>query len=222
MLKPMHIDLILPQAHAYAEAHTTPQDTLLAELEAYTLAHHAHAHMVSGHLQGRFLAMISRMVQPRRVLEVGTFTGYSALCLAEGMTEDGQLHTIDCRPEDVQLARSFFDISPSGDRIHTHLGDAMEIIPTLQESWDLVFLDADKVNYINYHEMIIPLMRPGGWMIADNVLFHGQVLEDPVKGKNAKAIDAYNRHVMEDVRVEQVMLTIRDGLMLIRKKSELA
>lgn len=218
----MHTDLVLPQAQAYAEAHTSPQDALLAELEAHTLAHQPHAHMVSGHLQGRFLAMVSRMVQPRRVLEVGTFTGYSALCLAEGLTNDGLLHTIDCRPEDVQLARSFFDRSPMADRIIAHTGEALEIIPTLQESWDLVFLDADKVNYIHYHEMIIPLMRPGGWMIADNVLFHGQVLEEPVKGKNAKAIDAYNRHVRDDARVEQVMLTIRDGLMLIRKKSELA
>ena len=218
----MHTDLVLPQAQAYAEAHTSPQDALLAELEAHTLAHQPHAHMVSGHLQGRFLAMVSRMVQPRRVLEVGTFTGYSALCLAEGLTNDGLLHTIDCRPEDVQLARSFFDRSPMADRIIAHTGEALEIIPTQQESWDLVFLDADKVNYIHYHEMIIPLMRPGGWMIADNVLFHGQVLEEPVKGKNAKAIDAYNRHVRDDARVEQVMLTIRDGLMLIRKKSELA
>ena len=218
----MHTDLVLPQAQAYAEAHTSPQDALLAELEAHTLAHHPHAHMVSGHLQGRFLAMVSRMVQPRRVLEVGTFTGYSALCLAEGVKNDGLLHTIDCRPEDVQLARSFFDRSPMADRIIAHTGEALMIIPSLQESWDLVFLDADKVNYIHYHEMIIPLMRPGGWMIADNVLFHGQVLEESVKGKNAKAIDAYNRHVRDDARVEQVMLTIRDGLMLIRKKSELA
>lgn len=218
----MHTDLVLPQAQAYAAAHSSPQDALLAELEAHTLANHPHAHMVSGHLQGRFLAMVSRMVQPRRVLEVGTFTGYSALCLAEGLTNDGLLHTIDCRPEDVQLARSFFDRSPMADRIIAHTGEALEIILSLQESWDLVFLDADKVNYIHYHEMVIPLIRPGGWMIADNVLFHGQVLEEPVKGKNAKAIDAYNRHVRDDARVEQVMLTIRDGLMLIRKKSELA
>jgi caffeoyl-CoA O-methyltransferase len=218
----MHIDLVLPLAQAYAEAHTSPQDALLAELEAHTMTHHPHAHMVSGHLQGRFLAMISRMVQPRRVLEVGTFTGFSALCLAEGLPPDGLLHTIDCRPEDISLARSFFDRSPMGDRIITHTGDALDIIPTLQEPWDLVFLDADKVQYINYHEMIIPMMRSGGWMIADNVLFHGQVLEDPVRGKNAKAIAAYNLHVLQDARVEQVMLTIRDGVMLIRKKSELA
>lgn len=218
----MHTDLVLPLAQAYASAHTTPDDPLLAHIEAYTMAHHPHAHMVSGHLQGRFLAMISRMVQPRRVLEIGTFTGYSALCLAEGLTDDGCLHTIDCRAEDIAVARSFFDQSPLRDRIHAHVGDALEIIPTLAYSWDLVFLDADKVNYINYHEMIMPLLRPGGWMIADNVLFHGQVLEEPVRGKNARAIDAYNRHLREDVRIEQVMLTIRDGLMLIRKKSELA
>lgn len=218
----MHIDLVHPLAQAYAGAHTSPQDPLLAELEAHTMAHHPHAHMVSGHLQGRFLSMISRMVQPSRLLEIGTFTGFSALCLAEGMRPEGLLHTIDCRSEDISTARSFFDRSPFGDRIITHTGDALDIIPTLQEPWDLVFLDADKVQYINYHEMIIPMMRPGGWMIADNVLFHGQVLEEPVKGKNAKAIAAYNLHVLQDARVEQVMLTIRDGVMLIRKKSELA
>jgi predicted O-methyltransferase YrrM len=218
----MHTDLVLPKAQAYAEAHSTPHDALLAQIEAHTHAHHRQAHMVSGHLQGRLLAMVSRMVQPRQVLEVGTFTGYSALCLAEGLTHDGVLHTIDCRPDDIALARSFFDQSPLGHRIHTHVGDALDIIPGLTETWDLVFLDADKVNYINYHEMIMPMLRPGGWMIADNVLFHGQVLEEPVRGKNAKAIDDYNRHLREDVRVEQVLLTIRDGLMLIRKKSELA
>lgn len=218
----MHPDPVLPLAQAYAEAHSTPEDPLLAAIAAHTRAHHAHAHMVSGHLQGLFLTMVSRMLRPRRILEVGTFTGYSALCLAEGLAEDGLLHTIECRPDDLALARSFFDQSPHGSRIRSHAGDALEVIPTLQESWDLVFLDADKVNYIRYHEMILPLLRPGGWMIADNVLFHGQVLQEPVRGRNALAIDAYNRHVRDDPRVEQVMLTIRDGLMLIRKKSELA
>ena len=218
----MHPDPVLPLAQAYAEAHSTPEDPLLAAIAAHTRAHHAHAHMVSGHLQGLFLTMVSRMLRPRRILEVGTFTGYSALCLAEGLAEDGLLHTIECRPDDLALARSFFDQSPHGSRIRSHAGDALEVIPTLQESWDLVFLDADKVNYIRYHEMIMPLLRPGGWMIADNVLFHGQVLQEPVRGRNALAIDAYNRHVRDDPRVEQVMLTIRDGLMLIRKKSELA
>ena len=218
----MHSDLVLPLAQAYAEAHSTPEDPLLSVIAAHTREHHAHAHMVSGHLQGLFLTMLSRMLRPRRILEVGTFTGYSALCLAAGMPDDGILHTIECRPEDLALARSYFDQSPYGSRIRSHAGDAIEVIPGLQESWDLVFLDADKVNYIRYHEMVLPLLRPGGWMIADNVLFHGQVLEDPVKGRNAKAIDAYNRHVRDDARVEQVMLTIRDGLMLIRKKSELA
>ena len=218
----MHPDPVLPLAQAYAEAHSTPEDPLLSAIAAHTRAHHAHAHMVSGHLQGLFLTMVSRMLRPRRILEVGTFTGYSALCLAEGLAEDGLLHTIECRPDDLALARSFFDQSPHGSRIRSHAGDALEVIPTLQESWDLVFLDADKVNYIRYHEMILPLLRPGGWMIADNVLFHGQVLQEPVRGRNALAIDAYNRHVRDDPRVEQVMLTIRDGLMLIRKKSELA
>lgn len=218
----MQPELILPLAQAYAERHSSPDPALAAEVEAYTLASHPHAHMVSGHLQGRFLSMISRMVQPRRILEIGTFTGYSALCLAEGLMPDGVLHTIECRSEDAEQARRFFDRSPFATSIKSHLGNALEIIPMLEESWDLIFLDADKVNYIPYHELILPRLRPGGWILADNVLFHGQVLEDPVRGKNARAIDAYNRHVQNDERVEQVMLTIRDGLLLIRKKSELA
>lgn len=218
----MHIDPVHPLAQVYAEAYTSPDPPLAAELEAFTLAHHPHAHMVSGRLQGRFLAMLSHMVQPRRILEIGTFTGYSALCLAEGLAPDGLLHTIECRPDDAVQARTFFDRSTLGPRIHSHIGDALEVIPTLEAEWDLVFLDADKVNYIRYHELVLPRLRPGGWMVADNVLFHGQVLADAIAGKNARAVDAYNRHVREDRRVEQVMLTVRDGLLIIRKKTELA
>lgn len=207
---------------AYADRHTTPDDALLSELAQHTTRTHPHAHMLSGHVQGQLLSQISRMISPRRILEIGTFTGYSALCLAKGLVADGQLHTIEIRKEDAATARKFFDRSDDGHRIHIHNGDACHVIEALKETWDLVFIDADKVNYIRYYESVLPRTRPGGWIIADNVLFHGQVLQDPVKGRHAIAIDAFNRHVRHDPRVEQVMLTVRDGLMLIRKKTEIA
>jgi len=162
--------------------------------------------------------MISLMLQPRRVLEIGSFTGYSALCMARGLPKDGKLHTIELREADAATAYKFFKLSIWKDQIILHLGNALEIIPGLNEPWDLVFIDADKTGYIDYYEQVLPQMRPGAWMLADNVLFHGDVLEETVKGKNAKAIQAFNDHVLNDDRVEQVLLTIRDGLMLIRKK----
>ena len=207
---------------AYADRHTTPDDALLSELAQHTASTHPHAHMLSGHVQGQLLSQMSRMVSPLRILEIGTFTGYSALCLAKGLGAEGQLHTIEIREEDAATARKFFDRSEQGNRMHVHIGDACHVIEALKETWDLVFIDADKVHYTRYYEMVLPRTRPGGWIIADNVLFHGQVLQDPVKGRHAIAIDAFNRHVRLDPRVEHVMLTVRDGLMLIRKKNEIA
>lgn len=205
-------------AEAYAQQHTSPQDALLQQIETDTLANHPHAQMLSGHVQGRFLEMMSRMIAPKRILEIGTFTGFSALCLAQGLTEDGMLHTLEVREEDANTAKGYFSRSSLAGKIKLHLGDAMQLIPTLQEAWDLVFIDADKVSYIDYYELTLPMVRPGGWIIADNVLFHGQVLESPLSGKNTKAIAAFNEHVAADDRVEQTMLTIRDGLLVIRKK----
>ena len=212
------MEIINGKAEAYAKLHTSPQDALLDQIEKDTLANHPHAQMLSGHMQGRFLAMISRMIQPKRILEIGTFTGFSALCLAEGLAEDGVLHTIELRDEDADTAAAYFSRSTLNDKIKLHRGDALQIITGLSETWDLVFIDADKVSYINYYELTLPMVRPGGWIIADNVLFHGQVLESPISGKNAKAIAAFNEHVAADERVEQTILTIRDGLMVIRKK----
>jgi predicted O-methyltransferase YrrM len=145
-------------------------------------------------------------------------TGYSALCLAEGMAENGILHTIEKRESDAITAVGYFNRSSFRDRIIQHVGEALPIIETLTEDWDLVFLDADKINYVLYYEAVLPKMRSGGFMIADNVLFHGQVLEEEVKGKSAKAIHAFNQHVQADPRTENVLMTVRDGLMLIRKK----
>jgi len=212
------LEIIDPIITRYAERFTTPDEPLLAELEDLTLRTHAEPQMISGHLQGQLLGQLSRMIRPRRILEIGTFTGYSALCLAGGLEADGLLFTIDIREEDVALARGYFDRSPWADRIRSLSGNALEVMTSLEESWDLVFLDADKVNYTAYYEAVLPKLRQGGWIIADNVLFHGQVLQEPLKGKNAKAISAFNEHVRNDPRVEQVMLTVRDGLMIIRKK----
>ena len=205
-------------AEAYADRFTSADDGLLKDVYAQTVASHPHAHMISGHVQGRFLSFLSRLLQPKYILEIGTFTGYSALCLAEGLRADGELHTIEVRTEDAQTALANFGLHKKYNQIHLHTGNALEIIPALNFSWDLVFIDADKTGYIEYYELVVPRLQPGGLIIADNVLFHGQVLEEPVAGKNAKAIDAFNRHVADDNRTEQVLVTLRDGLLLIKKK----
>ncbi len=211
------MDLIHPDATAYTEKYTSVLDTVLKEIELFTHSVHPHAHMLSGHVQGKFLEMISRMIKPEKVLEIGSFTGFSALCLMKGLRPAGILHTIEIRNEDAAIANDFFKKAGVENQIRLHIGDARDIIPALQENWDLVFLDADKVSYIDYYELTLPLMRQGGWLLADNVLFHGEVFDQPLKGKNAKAIQAFNDHVAADQRVEQVMLTVRDGLLLIRK-----
>jgi predicted O-methyltransferase YrrM len=173
--------------------------------------------MLSGAQQGQFLSMISQLMRPRRILEIGTFTGYSALCLASGLTEYGTLTTIESREADALAAQGFFDRSPYRDRIRLLQGDAHTILPTLTESWDLVFLDADKTGYLDYFNTVLPSVRPNGFILADNIFFHGQVLEDPVKGKNAKALLAFAEAVQANPAVEQVPIPLRDGLMLIRK-----
>jgi predicted O-methyltransferase YrrM len=174
--------------------------------------------MLSGHLQGKFLEMISCLLRPERILEIGTFTGYSALCLAAGLAKGGMLHTIELREEDADIAAENFSRANWQDRIILHRGNALEIIPTLHEAWDLVFIDADKTGYAAYYQLALARLKPGGLIIADNVLFHGQVLEAEPEGKNAKAIHAFNELVKKDDSVEKVMLTLRDGLLLIRKK----
>ncbi|MFN8244057.1 MAG: O-methyltransferase [Ferruginibacter sp.] len=211
------MQLVSEAAENYARQFSSPLDNLLKEIEDFTLANHPHAQMLSGHVQGRVLEMLSSMIVPQRILEIGTFTGFSALCLAKGLAATGLLHTIELREEDAARAQAYFSQSPLGAKIKLHIGDAQAIIPALSETWDIVFIDADKVNYINYYELTLPRVRKGGWIIADNVLFHGQVLETPVAGKNAKAIHAFNEHVRNDPRVEEVLLTVRDGLLVIRK-----
>lgn len=210
--------IISSLAEAYAEKITSNEDELLAEVASFTYQTHSNAHMLSGHVQGKLLEMISCFVQPKRILEIGTFTGYSALCLAKGLQQDGLLHTLELREDDATLAKGYFERSLQKDKIISHLGDAKQIIQTLQETWDIVFIDADKTGYIDYYELVLPSVKTNGLIIADNVLFHGEVLEEKINGKNAKAIYAFNEHVKNDNRVEQVLVTVRDGLLLIRKK----
>ena len=212
------MELINPKAEQYAKHYTSALDEVLEEIETYTLTNHPHAQMLSGHVQGKVLELFSKMIAPKRILEIGTFTGFSALCLVKGLQADGKLTTLELREEDAATAKNYFTKAGMEAKIELIVGDALQIIPTLQENWDLVFIDADKVNYINYYELTLPSVKSGGWILADNVLFHGEVLEDNVKGKNAIAIQAFNEHLKNDDRVERVMLTIRDGLFLVQKK----
>jgi len=211
------LELIQPKVQAYAEEYSSAEDLLLKEIADFTYCNHHDPQMLSGHLQGKVLEMISFMIQPRRVLEIGTFTGYSALCLAKGLSDGGQLHTIELREADVQLARSFFNRSVYADKIISHAGRAQEIIPKLNEIWDLVFIDADKPAYAGYFNLVLPQVRKNGFILADNIFFHGGVLEEKVRGKNAKGIESFNKFIKERTDIEKVILTIRDGLYLIRK-----
>lgn len=211
------MDIVNPLAEKYTEQFTTAHHTLLQQIIDATYASHAQPHMLSGHVQGKFLQMVSRMVQPMKVLEIGTFTGFSALCLAVGLQKNGTLHTIELREEDAIISQNNFNKSEYAQQIKLHVGNAKDIIPTLKEEWDLIFIDADKPSYIDYYELTLPTLKKGGFILADNVLFHGQVLVENVTGKNAVAIHAFNEHINKDKRTEQVMLSIRDGISLIRK-----
>ncbi|MFN2457421.1 MAG: O-methyltransferase [Chitinophagaceae bacterium] len=211
------MDIVNLLAQQYAEKYTTLEDELLKEVGDFTRANHPQAQMLSGHLQGKLLQMISCMLQPERILEIGTFTGYSALCFAEGLAQNGRLHTIEIREEDAATAKRFFLRSKYSDQIILHIGDALRVIEELNDTWDLVFIDADKEGYINYFNQVLPKVRKNGFILADNVLFHGQVLEKKIKGKNAKAIQAFNDYIQTRENVEKVMLPVRDGLYLIRK-----
>ncbi len=211
------MEIVNQLAQAYAEKYTTAEDALLKEVANYTIANHPKAQMLSGHLQGKLLEMISCMIRPERVLEIGTFTGYSALCLAKGLTPTGILHTIELRADDAATAKDFFEQSSHKEKIVLHIGDALQIIDELDDLWDLVFIDADKTNYINYFNRVLPKLRSNGFILADNVLFHGQVLEDEVRGKNAKAIQEFNDFIAKRTDIEKLMLPLRDGIYLIRK-----
>jgi caffeoyl-CoA O-methyltransferase len=212
------MDFIHPTANEYVTHYSNATPEYLKEMYAATLITHPHAHLQSSWNQGGFLTFISKLIQPKYILEIGTFTGFSSLCLAEGLQAGGELHTIELREVDAATAMGHFKESPKAAQIMQHIGDAKTIIPALPHLFDLAFIDADKTGYIEYYELLLPLMRPNGIIIADNVLFHGEVLEPTPSGKSAKAIQAFNDHVQKDISTEKVMLTIRDGLTLIRKK----
>ena len=201
----------------YIEQHSQKEPALLAALNKETYQKILLPRMLSGNFQGRVLSMLSKLIRPLHILEIGTYTGYSALCLCEGMQENGSLHTIDIKEELVNFQRKHFDKSPWGKQIVQYLGEAVAIIPTLNLKFDLVFIDADKENYLNYFEMIVPKMNKGGIILSDNVLWSGKVIEtlDP-KDNSTKILLAYNALLATDSRVETVLLPIRDGLTVSR------
>lgn len=199
----------------YAKRHTKVYESeVLNKLERKTHLEVMRPQMLSGYLQGQFLAFFSRMKKPNRILEIGTYTGYSAICLAQGLVENGILHTIDVNKELEAIATQFIQKAGLTDVIKQHQGDAMTIVPSLEESWDLVFLDADKINYTNYYDLLIPNLKSGAIIVADNVLWHGKVPEGSQE-KRAAALALFNQKVMDDYRVNNVLLPLRDGLMLI-------
>jgi caffeoyl-CoA O-methyltransferase len=201
----------------YIEQHSEKEPALLAALNKETYQKILLPRMLSGHFQGRVLSMLSKLIRPVNILEIGTYTGYSALCLCEGIQENGQLHTIDIKEELIDFQRKHFDKSPWGKQIVQHLGEAIDIIPTLELKFDLVFIDADKENYLNYFELIVPKMNKGGIILSDNVLWSGKVLE-PLQPNDlsTKVLLEYNQLLATDSRVETVLLPIRDGLTVSR------
>lgn len=212
------MQLLPPSIDTYVQAHTEPESDLLARLARETEARVLLPRMLSGHVQGRILAMFSRMMKPSRILEIGTFTGYSGLCLAEGLPSHGELISIDINEELEDMVRRYWDEAPQASQMKQLIGNAMQIIPSLPGNFDLVFIDADKLNYQNYYNMIIDRVPPGGFIIADNVLWSGKVADPAVQDKDTKAIRAFNDFLHEDKRVENTLLAVRDGLLILRKK----
>ena len=209
----------LPQKiDEYASSHTQVENTVLTELNRETWAKVLIPRMLSGHLQGRTLSMFSKMIQPKTILEIGTYTGYSAICLAEGLQENGRLHTIDINEELKSMCERYFEKAGISKKVKLHNGNAIQIIPNINAEFDLVFIDADKENYCNYFDLIIERIPIGGYIIADNVLWSGKVVEEvDTKDIETQALIAFNKKIHESERVENLLLPIRDGLMVCRK-----
>ncbi|WP_277016419.1 O-methyltransferase [Flavobacterium lindanitolerans] len=208
---------ISPELELYVEKHSENEPVLLAALHRETFQKIMQPRMLSGHFQGRVLSMISKLVNPENILEIGTYTGYATLCLAEGMRENGSIDTIDINEELLSIQKKYFNLSPWKNQITQHLGNALEIIPTLEKKFDLVFIDADKDNYLNYFDMIVPIMNKGGIILSDNVLWSGKVLETPnPKDISTNVLLEYNKKLKDDPRIETVLLPIRDGLTVSR------
>ena len=211
-------ELIEPEIEAYCEAHTTGEGELLHRLYRETHLQTINPRMASGQLQGQFLSLISKMIRPRRILEIGTFTGYSAICLAEGLTDDGILHTIEINEEYEDRIREYIAQSPDNQKIQLHIGDAKTIIPTLHEVWDLVFIDAEKTDYEEYYNLVLPQVRENGFLLIDNALWNCKVVQEVRQNdRDTQAILAFNDMVQRDAHVRNLLLPFRDGIMMIQK-----
>ena len=213
------MEFIDPLINEYAAGHSTAETDLLRRIDRETNLEVLRPRMLSGHLQGRMLSMISHMINPDYILEIGTYTGYSALCLAEGLKENGKLITIERNEELEARVRGYFSESQRASMLELRIGNALEIIPGVANGMDLVFIDADKVNYLNYYKLVIEKLKPGGFILADNVLWSGKVVEQPdPEDLDTKALIEFNTFIQNDDRVDNVLLPVRDGIMLIRKK----
>ncbi|TAH25133.1 MAG: O-methyltransferase [Cytophagales bacterium] len=213
------MDFIDPKLEAYVAAHSGEEPAILQNLNRDTYANVLMPRMLSGHVQGRILAMFCQMIAPKRILELGTFTGYSAICLAEGLKPDGLLYTIDINEELEEMAKTYFEKAGISSRTKQFIGNAIEIIPKLDEEFDLVFIDADKLNYSKYYDLVFDKLKIGGYIIADNILWSGKVLTEDPKDKDLEAIKIYNQKVKNDSRVSCVVLPLRDGISIVRKNS---
>lgn len=212
------MDFLNEKIEEYVNQHSSSEPELLARLNRETHLKVLQPRMLSGHLQGRVLSMLMKMIQPQRILEIGTYTGYSAICMAEGLAPSGELHSIDINEELTDFVQKYVNEAGYQDKIKLHVGNALEIIPRLKENWDVVFIDADKNNYINYYNLLIDKLNSGSYIIADNVLWSGKVIEDyNQQDEDTKTLIDFNQMIQEDERVENVLFPIRDGLMVVRK-----
>jgi predicted O-methyltransferase YrrM len=203
----------------YIREHSTPEDKVLEELYRQTHLYVVNPNMASGHIQGKFLEMLSFMIHPSRILEIGTYTGYSAICLARGLKSGGQLHTIDINDELNEMSTHYFALAGVADRVTLHSGRAQDVIPEMKYVFDLVFIDGDKREYCEYYDLVFEKVRKGGFIIADNVLWGGKIEgEEALKDPQTKGVVMFNEMVRKDPRVEKIVLPLRDGLMIIRKK----
>jgi predicted O-methyltransferase YrrM len=212
--------IIDSEIESYAEKFTTAENDILQQLREKTFGERDDKSMLSGFYQGRLLSNLSKMIQPKRILEIGTYMGYSALCLAEGLHDDGKIITLDVEEETNAIAKEFWAQTAFYSRIESFLGDATKIIPMLGDTFDLVFIDADKPNYANYYDLVFPKLRVGGIVLADNVLWSGKVLNAENEDENTKALHAFNQKIQSDERVSNILLTVRDGLMMVRKERD--
>lgn len=214
------MEFLDPKLDQYVCEHTSEEDDLLKKIYRETHLEVMKPRMLSGHFQGRLLSMLSKMIRPQRILEIGTYTGYSALCLAEGLTKDGKLFTIDINDELENRVRNYFNISENSHKINFLVGDALTILPSIKENWDIVFIDADKLNYVNYYKSVFDSVNIGGYIIADNVLWSGKVVDTTKQDRETTLLRNYNKLIHEDTRVEELLLPVRDGLMIARKISD--